>query len=161
MPSAFAQLTASSSEFLNKRGIYLGPRSTKLHVALYRRSGGRFGGHIPGWPQARLLLLDHTGARSGVRRTSPLMYQEDGEAIAVMASKAGQPTNPAWFHNLVAHPDTTIQIGSEVRPVRARVAAEEERQRLWAKFVALYPGSEAYRRNAKGRTIPVVVLDPR
>src|SRR4051794_22101727 len=117
MPSAFAQLTASSSEFLNKRGIYLGRRSTKLHVALYRRSGGRIGGHIPGWPEARLLLLDHTGAKSGVRRTSPLMYQEDGEALVIMASKAGQPTNPAWFHNLVANPETTIQIGAEVREV--------------------------------------------
>jgi deazaflavin-dependent oxidoreductase (nitroreductase family) len=161
MPSAFAQLTASSSEFLNKRGIYLGRRSTKLHVALYRRSGGRIGGHIPGWPEARLLLLDHTGAKSGVKRTSPLMYQEDGEAVVVMASKAGQPTNPAWFHNLVANPETTIQIGSELREVRARVAGEEERDRLWARFVALYPGSEAYQRNAKGRRIPIVVLDRR
>ncbi len=161
MASAFAQLTASSSEFLNKRGVYLGRRSTKLHVALYRRSGGRLGGHIPGWPQARLLLLDHTGAKSGVRRTSPLMYQEDGEAVVVMASKAGQPRNPAWFHNLVANPETTIQIGSEVRPVRARLAAEEERDRLWARFVALYPGSEAYQRNAKGRRIPIVILDRR
>jgi len=161
MPSAFAQLTASSSEFLNKRGIYLGPRSTKLHVALYRRSGGRFGGHIPGWPGARLLLLDHTGAKSGVRRTSPVMYQEDGEAIVVMASKAGQPTNPAWFHNLRANPETTIQIGPEVRPVRARVADGEERERLWAGFLALYPGAEAYQRNSQGRRIPIVVLDPR
>jgi deazaflavin-dependent oxidoreductase (nitroreductase family) len=161
MPSAFAQLTASSSEFLNKRGIYLGPRSTKLHVALYRRSGGKLGGHIPGWPQARLLLLDHTGAKSGVKRTSPLMYQEDGDAIVVMASKAGQPTHPAWFHNLRANPETTIQIGPEVRPVRARVAKDNERERLWTRFVALYPGSEAYQRNAKGRRIPIVILDPR
>jgi deazaflavin-dependent oxidoreductase (nitroreductase family) len=160
MPS-LGQLTASSSEFLNKRGIYLGRRSTKLHVALYRRSGGRIGGHIPGWPQARLLLLDHTGAKSGAKRTSPLMYQEDGDAIVVMASKAGQPTNPAWFHNLVANPETTIQIGSEVRPVRARVAGDAERDRLWARFVALYPGSEAYQRNARGRQIPIVILDPR
>ena len=130
-------------------------------MALYRRSGGRIGGHIPGWPEARILLLDHTGARSGVERTSPLMYQEDGDAIVVMASKAGQPTNPAWFHNLKANPETTIQIGSEVRRVRARVAGGEERERLWARFVALYPGSEAYRRNAGGRTIPIVILDPR
>jgi hypothetical protein len=57
-----ARLTASSSEFANKRGIYLGRRSTKLHVTLYRRSGGRFGNHVPGWPEARILLLDHTGA---------------------------------------------------------------------------------------------------
>ncbi len=160
MPS-LGQLTASSSEFFNKRGLYLGRRSTKLHVALYRRSGGRIGGHIPGWPEARILLLDHTGARSGAKRTSPLMYQEDGDAIVVMASKAGQPTHPAWFHNLKANPETAIQIDSEVREVRARVATAAERERLWAKFVALYPGSEAYQRNAKGREIPIVILDPR
>jgi F420H(2)-dependent quinone reductase len=161
MPSAFGQLTAASSEFANKRGVYLGRRSTKLHVALYRRSGGRFGSHIPGWPEARIVLVDHTGAKSGAKRTSPLMYQEDGNAIVVMASKAGQPTHPAWFHNLCANPDTTIQIGSAVREVRARVANEEERGRLWRKFVELYPGSEAYQRNAKGRTIPIVILEPR
>lgn len=161
MSSAFAQLTASSSEFLNKRGIYLGPRSTKLHVALYRRSGGRFGGHIPGWPAARIVLVDHVGAKSGVKRTSPVMYQEDGDAIVVMASKAGQPTNPAWFHNLQANPETTIQIGREVRTVRARVADDEEHDRLWAGFLGIYPGSEAYQRNSKGRRIPIVILDRR
>lgn len=160
MPS-LGQLTAATSQFANKRGVYLGRRSTKLHVALYRRSGGRIGGHIPGWPEARIVLVDHTGAKSGVRRTSPVMYLEDGDAVVVMASRAGQPTNPAWFHNLVSNPDTTIQIGSGVREVRARVATGEERDRLWSRFVAMYPGSEFYRRNAKGREIPIVILDPR
>lgn len=160
-PSAFARLTAASSEFLNKRGIYLGRRSTKLHVALYRRSGGRIGGNIPGWPEAGIALVDHVGARTAKKRTSPLMYQEDGDAVVVMASKAGQPTHPAWFYNLKANPETTVQIGSTIRPVRARVADDDERGRLWAKFVEIYPGSEAYRRNAKGRTIPIVILDPR
>ena len=108
MPS-LGQLTTSSSQFVNKRGIYLGRRSTKFHVALYRRSGGRIGGHIPGWPEARIALVDHTGAKSGVKRTSPVMYLEDGNAIVVMASKAGQPTHPAWFHNLEANPDTAVQ----------------------------------------------------
>ena len=159
--SLLGQLTTSSSQFINKRGIYLGRRSTKLHVALYRRSGGRIGGHIPGWPEARIVLVDHTGAKSGAKRTSPLMYLEDGETIVVMASKAGQPTHPAWFHNLVANPDTTIQIGSVVSQVRARVASDEERDRLWPKFVAMYPGSEFYRPNAKGRKIPIVILDLR
>ncbi len=160
MPS-LGQLTASSSQFANKRGIYLGRRSTKVHVALYRRFGGKIGGHLPGWPEARIALVDHTGAKSGAKRTSPLMYLEDGDAIVVMASKAGQPTDPAWFHNLKANPDTTIQIGSLVREVRARVANDEERDRLWAKFVAMYPGSEFYQRTAKGRRIPIVILDPR
>lgn len=160
MPS-LGQLTVSSSEFANKRGIYMGRRSTRLHVALYRRSGGRIGGHLPGWPEARIVLVDHTGARSGAKRTSPLMYREDGEAIVVVASKAGQPRNPAWFHNLKANPDTTIQIGSEIREVRARVASEQERDRLWSEFVRSYPGYEFYERNAKGRRIPIVILDPR
>ena len=160
MPS-LAQLTTSSSQFANKRGIYLGRRSTKPHVALYRRSGGRIGGHIPGWPEARIALLDHTGAKSGAKRTSPVMYLEDGDSVVVMASKAGQPTNPAWFHNLNANPETTIQIGPMVHEVRARVATDAERERLWSKFVAMYPGSEFYQRNAKGRKIPIVILEPR
>ncbi|HVC07902.1 MAG TPA: nitroreductase family deazaflavin-dependent oxidoreductase [Solirubrobacterales bacterium] len=155
------QLSTSSSQFANKRGIYLGRRSTKLHVAFYRRTGGRIGGNIPGWPLARIALVDHTGARSGAKRTSPLMYLEEDDAVVVMASKAGQPTNPAWYHNIRANPDTTIQIGSVVREVRARVATEEERDRLWQRFLEIYPGSEFYRRNAKGRKIPIVILDPR
>jgi deazaflavin-dependent oxidoreductase (nitroreductase family) len=160
MPS-LGQFTASSSQFANKRGIYAGRRSTKIHVALYRRSGGRIGGHLPGWPDARILLVDHTGAKSGVKRTSPLMYHEDGDAIAVVASKAGQPTHPAWFHNLEANPDTTIQIGSEIREVRARVATDEERDRLWPEFVASFPGYDFYQTHAKGRKIPIVILDSR
>ena len=89
------------------------------------------------------------------------MYHEDGDAIAVAASKAGQPTNPAWFHNLKANPETTIQIGSVVRKVRARVATAEERDRLWPEFVAFYPGYDFFQRNAKGRRIPIVIFDPR
>jgi F420H(2)-dependent quinone reductase len=159
--SSFGQFVASCSEFANKRGFYLGRRSTKIHVGLYRRSGGRVGGHVPGWPGARIALVDHTGAKSGIRRTSPVMYHEVGDAIAVAASKAGQPTHPAWFHNLKANPDTTIQIGSTVRAVRARVANEEERDRLWPEFVAFYPGYEFFQRNAKRRKIPLVILEPR
>jgi len=161
MPSLFGRLTAASSQFANKRGVYLGRRSTKIHVALYRRSGGKIGGHLPGWPEARIALVDHRGAKSGTKRTSPLMYHDEGDAVAVVASKAGQPTHPAWFHNLKANPDTTVQIGSEVREVRARVATDEERDRLWPKFLAFYPGYEFFRRNAKGRKIPIVILEPR
>ena len=156
-----ARFVASSSQFANKRGIYLGRRSTKIHVALYRRSGGKVGGHLPGWPEARILLVDHTGAKTGVRRTSPLMYHEEGDVVAVVASKGGQPTNPAWFHNLKANPDTTIQIGSVARHVRARVATDEERDRLWPQFVAFYPGYDFFQRTAKDRKIPIVILEPR
>jgi deazaflavin-dependent oxidoreductase (nitroreductase family) len=160
MPS-FGQFTASSSQFANKHGIYLGRRSTRIHVALYRRSGGKIGGHLPGWREARIALVDHTGARTGTKRTSPLMYHEDGDAIVVVASKAGQPTNPAWFHNLQKNPDTTIQVCSVVREVRARVATDEERVRLWPMFVAFYPGYEFFQSIARGRKIPIVIFDPR
>lgn len=159
--SVFGQLTAAGSRFANKRGIYLGRRSTKIHVAVYRWSSGKLGGHVPGWPDARIVLVDHVGAKTGVRRTSPVIYHEDGDAIAVAASKAGQPTHPAWFHNLIANPDTTIQIGSVVREVRARIATEEERDRLWPRFVELYPGYDFFQRNAKERMIPIVILSPR
>ena len=159
--SWLGRLTAESSQLANRRGVYVGRRGAKIHVALYRWTGGRVGGHLPGWPQARIALVDHTGARSGVKRTSPLMYHAHGDAIAVVASKAGQPTNPAWFHNLEANPDTTIQIGSVVREVRARVASDAERARLWPEFVAFFPGYDFYQRNAQGRKIPIVILDPR
>lgn len=159
--SSLGRLTAAGSKFANKRGLYMGRRSAGLYAAFYRRSGGRIGGHLPGWPEARIALVDHTGARSGVRRTSPLMYKEVDGAVAVVASKAGQPTHPAWFHNLRANPDTTVQIGSEVRRVSARVATDEERERLWPMFVAFYPGYDFYQRHARDRTIPIVILEPR
>lgn len=150
------------SQPANKRGVFLGRRSTKIHVWLYRRTAGRLGGQLPQYPGARIMLVDHVGARSGVRRTSPLMYYEEDGVVAVVASKGGQPTNPAWFHNLIAHPDTTIQLGGERREVRARIATDEERERLWPRFTALYPGYDFFVSLAKEhRNIPVVLLEPR
>jgi deazaflavin-dependent oxidoreductase (nitroreductase family) len=89
------------------------------------------------------------------------MYHDEGALLAVVASKAGQPTHPAWFHNLMANPETTVQLGSQVREVRARLATEDERGRLWPAFVAFYPGYAAFERWAKPRTIPVVILEAR
>jgi deazaflavin-dependent oxidoreductase (nitroreductase family) len=151
--SLLGKFTSSSSQFINKRGLYAGPRSTKIHVALYRKTGGRVGGALPGWPHARIALIDHTGAKSAIKRTSPVMYHEYGDAIVVAGSKGGQPTHPSWFHNLMANPNTTIQIGPEVRKVHARVAIDVERERLWRELVAMFPGYDFYERNAKGRTI--------
>lgn len=156
-----ARLNLAAADAMNDRGVYLGRRSTKVHVALYRRSGGRLGRKVPGFPGAEIALVDHRGAKTGTPRTSPLMYFRDGDAVAVVASKAGQPTNPAWFHNLMANPEATVQIGTEVLPVRARLADEEERESLWAAFVALYPAYESYRERAHPRVIPIVMLDPR
>jgi deazaflavin-dependent oxidoreductase (nitroreductase family) len=160
-PSLNARFNLAASEAMNDRGVYLGRRSTKVHVALYRRSGGRLGGSLPGWPGAKVALVDHRGARSGTRRTSPLMYHRDGASLVVVASKAGQPTNPAWFHNLMANPETTVQVGAEVIPVRARLADATERERLWPEFQAFYPGYATFRERAHPRVIPIVILEPR
>ena len=102
-----------------------------------------------------------TPAPRATRRTSPVMYHEEGDLIAVVASKAGQPTNPAWFHNLRANPETTIQIGSAIRDVRARVATDEEHDRLWPRFLEFYPGYDFFQELARDRKIPIVILDPR
>jgi deazaflavin-dependent oxidoreductase (nitroreductase family) len=131
-----------------------------LHTALYRATGGRFGHKVPGGP-GTMLLLDHVGAKSGKKRTSPLLYVEDGENVFVIASKGGFPKHPAWYHNLVANPDTTVQIRSERRAVHARVATPQERERLWPIAVKAYSGYEDYAARSKGREIPIVVLEPR
>ncbi len=131
-----------------------------IHTFLYQRTGGRLGHVIPGVP-GRMLLLDHVGARSGTKRTSPLLYVEDGADVVVVASKGGFPKHPAWYHNLIANPDVTVQIGSERRAVHARVATPEERPRLWALAVEAYHGYEDYAARSKGREIPLVVLEPR
>jgi deazaflavin-dependent oxidoreductase (nitroreductase family) len=154
-------MVTAGSRFANKRGLYLGPRATRVHVAIYRLSRGRVAGHIPGMPSARILLLEHTGARTGVRRTSPVMYHQEADHIAIAASKGGQPTHPAWFHNLKAHPDTAVQIGPRKRHVRARVATDEERNDLWPRFVAFYPDYAFFQRLAKDRPIPIIILEPR
>ena len=128
------------------------------HTLMYRLTGGRIGHRIPG--VAPTLLLDHVGAKSGTPRTTPLLYVEDPPNVVIVASKGGFPKHPAWFHNLRANPDTTVQVGSERRAVRARVAEGEERARLWALMVSVYSGYEGYRRRTE-REIPVVVLEPR
>lgn len=129
-----------------------------LHTLVYRRSGGRLGHRLPGVPQ--MLLLDHVGARSGRRRSSPLVYASDGANLVIVASKGGFPKNPAWFHNLKANPDTTVQVGTERRPVHARVASAQERKRLWPKVVDVYSGYDGYQRRTE-REIPLVILEPR
>jgi F420H(2)-dependent quinone reductase len=130
-----------------------------LHTLAYRVSGGRIGERIPG--VGKMLLLDHVGAKSGTKRTSPLLYTADGDDLLIVASKGGFPKHPAWFHNLLANPDTTIQVGSERRPVHARVATPEERKRLWPMVVKTYHGYADYQARSRGREIPVVVLEPR
>ncbi len=129
------------------------------HTFLYKRTGGRLGRTLPGI-RGEVLLLDHVGAKSGTLRTSPLLYASDGDDLLIVASKGGYPKNPAWLYNLKANPDTTVQVGTEHRRVRARVAAPEERNRLWELAYAAYPGYRDYRARAE-REIPLVVLEPR
>ena len=129
-----------------------------LHTVAYRATRGLVGHRVPGGPP--MCLLDHVGAKSGTKLTSPLVYVCDGDDIVLVASKGGNPKNPAWFHNLKANPETTVQVGSETRPVRARIATDEERERLWPKAVATYSGYAGYQKRTD-RKIPLVVLERR
>ena len=131
----------------------------KGHTWLYKATNGRVGHTAPGLP--KMLLLDHVGAKSGTKRTSPLLYVTDGENLAIVASKGGYPKNPAWYHNLKAHPDTTVRVGSKTRAVRAREATDEEHPRLWAKAVASYKNFDAYQARTPRKRIPIIVLEPR
>jgi deazaflavin-dependent oxidoreductase (nitroreductase family) len=128
------------------------------HTTVYRATRGLIGHRVPGF--APMLLVDHVGAKSGRERTSPLVYGRDGENLILVASKGGYPKNPAWFHNLMAHPDTTVQVGSRHIGVHAREATPAERERLWRLMVGVYGGYEDYQRRTE-RQIPLVVLEPR
>ena len=133
-------------------------RVADVHTWAYRVSRGLVGHRFPGTPP--ILLLDHIGAKSGTRRTTPLAYVADGSDVVLVASKGGYPRHPGWYHNLVAHPDTTVQVGGEVRAVHARVATAQERERLWPLAVAAYGGYAGYQERT-GREIPLVVLEQR
>jgi deazaflavin-dependent oxidoreductase (nitroreductase family) len=128
------------------------------HAKVYRATNGLIGHRVPGVPE--MLLLDHVGAKSGTHRYTPLVFARDGQNVILIASKGGYPKNPAWFYNLRANPDTTIQIGSKRMPVHAREALPEEYDRLWKRAVEVYGGYEEYRRRTD-RQIPLVVLEPR
>jgi F420H(2)-dependent quinone reductase len=128
------------------------------HAILYRATGGLVGHRLPGVPPT--LLLKHVGAKSGTPHVSPLSYLKDGPNVVIVASKGGHPKHPAWFHNLRAHPDTTVQIGRESRTVHGRVADPAERARLWPKVVSMYRGYEGYQART-AREIPLVILEPR
>ncbi len=121
----------------------------------FRANAGIVGGPFEG---AAMILVHHTGAKSGTARVTPLVYRADGDAIVIFASKAGAPDNPAWFHNLVANPETSVEVGTDTIAVRARVAEGDERDRLWTAQKADSPQFAEYEAKTT-RTIPVVVLD--
>jgi deazaflavin-dependent oxidoreductase (nitroreductase family) len=120
----------------------------------FRANGGKVGGPFAGAP---MVLLTTTGARSGTPRTTPLAYLPDGDRIVIFASKAGAPTNPAWYHNLVAHPEATVEVGGETRRVRAEVVTGAERDRLFAEQARRMPGFADYQAKTT-RIIPVIAL---
>jgi F420H(2)-dependent quinone reductase len=140
---------------LRKLGYRGWHRFTQAHVRAYRASGGRIGRKYKGAPVA---LVDHVGRKSGKRYTSPLIYGTDGDAVVIVASFGGARRDPAWWPNLKAHPDTTVQIGSDKWAAVARQATAEEKQRLWPMMVSVYAPYEDYQRRTE-REIPVVLLE--
>ncbi len=120
----------------------------------FRAAGGRVGGQFDGAP---LLLLTTTGRRSGAARVNPVMYLADGDRLLVFASKAGMPTHPDWFHNLVADPMVTVEVGEQTFRARASVIEGEERDRLFGEQARRYPGFAEYQAKTD-RVIPVVAL---
>jgi deazaflavin-dependent oxidoreductase (nitroreductase family) len=126
-------------------------------ITEFRENGGQVGGMFNGVP---LLLLHHIGARSGSDRVTPLAYLEDDGRYAVFASKAGAPENPAWYHNLMTHPETRIEVGGETIEVVASEAQGEERERIYNEQASRMPQFAEYEQKTT-RRIPVVLLTPR
>jgi len=122
----------------------------------FRANDGKVAGNFEGAP---MLLLHTKGAKTGAERVNPVVYQRDGDRYVIFGSKAGADTNPDWYHNLLAHPETSVEVGSETVPVVARVAEGEERDRLWSRQKELMPGVGDYERKTS-RPIPVIVLEP-
>lgn len=127
------------------------------HVRQYEATGGKVGHD---WNGTSCLVLHSTGRKSGQLRKNPLIYGRDGEDYIIIASKGGAPDNPGWYQNLVAHPDTTIQVKDQLIPVTARTATPEEKARIWPIMTAQWPGYDQYQANT-ARDIPLVILHPR
>lgn len=123
----------------------------------FRANEGKVGGVFEGKP---LLLLHHKGARTGMERVSPLMYQQVGDSYAIFASKAGADTNPDWYHNLKANPDVSIEVGTDKIDVRARVTKGDEEHTIWEKQKRDFPQFADYEKKTSRAQIPVIVLDP-
>lgn len=136
----------------------------RANVWLYRRTGGRVGGT---WRigagrknPVPICLVEHRGRKTGMLRTTPLVYLVDGDRVVVVASQAGRPEHPMWYLNLLADPDVTVQVRNQRRSMRARVADPDERAELWPRLVDLYADYDSYQ-SWTDRVIPVVVLEPR
>jgi deazaflavin-dependent oxidoreductase (nitroreductase family) len=126
-------------------------------IAEFRANGGKVGGPFEGAP---LLLLHSVGANTGETHINPVMYLPDNDRYVVFASKGGAPTNPAWYHNLKAHPDLTIEVGSDKLEVTASEAKGAEHDQLYGRQAAAYPQFAEYQ-SKTSRVIPVIVLTPK
>jgi deazaflavin-dependent oxidoreductase (nitroreductase family) len=120
----------------------------------FRANEGKVGGYFA---NMKLLLLHTTGAKSGLPRVNPVAYVVDGDRYVIAASKGGAPSNPDWYHNLVAHPTVSVEVGAEQFDARATVVEEPERTKLYAKMATAYPGFAEYEEKTT-RTIPIIVL---
>jgi len=125
------------------------------NIEEFRRRGGQVGGNFEGRP---LILLTTTGAKSGRSHTTPAMYRKDGDRIVIFASKGGAPTSPDWYHNLVANPTVTVEVGTETFKAKASVATGKERDDLFALQAQEYPQFGEYQQKTT-RKIPVVLLE--
>ena len=128
--------------------------NTKI-IEEFRSNGGKVGGQFEGAP---VLLLTTAGAKSGKTRENPMMYLAEGDRIYVFASKGGAPTNPDWYHNLVAHPTVTVELGTDRFEAVATPVDKAERDRIYAEHASRYPGFADYEAKTD-RVIPVVALE--
>ena len=126
-------------------------------MRVYRETGGEHGYH---WRGTTILLLTTEGRRSGEQRTTPLIHLTDGDRWVVVASKGGAPDHPAWFENLIANPEATIEVKDETVEIRAAPAEGAERARLWSLMTEVWPAYDEYQTRTD-REIPVVVLSRR
>jgi deazaflavin-dependent oxidoreductase (nitroreductase family) len=116
-------------------------------------------GKVQAFARQPLLLLTHTGAKTGTQRTNPLAYFRDGDRYIIVASKGGAPTNPDWYYNLLAHPMASVELGVEQREVTAEPARADERERLWKMITEQNPAFKEYETKTS-REIPIVILTP-
>jgi len=126
----------------------------KAVIDEFRANGGKVGGPFE---EMTLLLLHTIGAKSGERRLNPVAYLADGERYVIMASKGGAPTHPDWYHNIVAHPEVTVEVGTEKFQAQAEIVQEPERTELYEKVSSQYPGFAEYAQKTT-RVIPVLAL---
>lgn len=122
----------------------------------FRENGGKVGGNFA---NMELILLHTIGAKSGVEHVNPAAVLRDGEHLVVFASKGGAPNNPDWYYNIVAHPEFTVELGTETFKVKAVVAEEPERTHIYDKMAAKNHNFEEYRQKTT-RKIPVIILTP-